>query len=114
MSAGVMNAKIVVACLTNVFQNDSKCIDSLKLANEPTSRRLVVPLLLYADTESWVDEDVYYYCQMRGQSTMKFDISEMISDELWFEEDLDQSSLATFHKEIDRLSDYLYVKMNKM
>ena len=112
---GQLNAKIIVACLTKDFQNDSLCIDYLKLANDLTCRRLVVPLLLEADAESWVDEDVYYYCQMRSQSTIKFDISQIMLDEQWInEKDPDQSSWATFCKEIDRLSKYLYIKLKEM
>ena len=103
-----LKAKVVIACLTKEFQNDFGCIHEIKHAYELTPRRLVIPLLLDIDAESWVNEDVYYYCQMRNPSVIKYDISQIVADASWTsKEGPDQALLSELHIEIDKLTDYL-------
>ena len=78
-SDGVMKAKVVVVCLTKEFQKNPECVYEVKFARDLSPKRLVVPVILEAKADEWVDDDMYYYFQMRDKSVTAFDISHIMT-----------------------------------
>lgn len=105
---GVTRAKLVVACLTEDFQNDEGCQYEVKHARDLSPVRSVVALFLQGNRDDWCSGATYYTCQLRDESTVTFDVSSLVSEPSWsFEDGPIPSITREFNSEIDRMAAHI-------
>ena len=115
VSDGVVKSEVIVALLTEDFQENPDCVLEMKHARELIPSRRVISVFLESDGDIWMNEDMYYYCKMRDTTTVSFDISRLVSDPSWKTEEGPSSCLLNeMNIELDRLIVCINDNINKM
>jgi hypothetical protein len=71
----ISRSSIVVACLSNAFQNNKICMDELRYARKCKPPKLIIPVFVDSNYEDWCAMDLSYLCQIQAEDVIKFDFS---------------------------------------